>query len=260
MEMKHSDSYIRILNRMRYYDYQQGFIQSHINQQGGWDSHQEKCRNLILKAMDLYKPKRVTAYGSGWLLELPLAEMVENTDEIVLVDIIHPPDVYCQTEGMKKVRLVEDDVTGGLIEEVWKIAGKRTFLNKLPSLDQITIPDYKPAEDPGLVLSLNLLTQLEYLPLKLLKAKSKATEAEFEHFREEVQKSHMRFLSKHNSLLITDVETIYTDVKGNMSGKKTVFAEIPPGKVSEEWVWDFDLKYSDYNRKNSVLKIKAVIF
>ena len=258
--MNRSEIYTRILNRMRYYDYQHGFIHSHINQEGGWDSHQEKCRSMILKAMDLYKPRKITAYGSGWLLELPLAEMLNKTDEIVLVDIIHPPDVYRQTEGIKKIKLVEDDVTGGLVEEVWKVAGKRNFFNKLNSLDRITIPEYNPAEDPGLVLSLNLLTQLEYLPLKLLKAKAKADEAEFMHFREEVQKSHMRFLLKHKSLLITDVEAVFTDVKGKASEKKTVFAEIPPGKVSSEWVWDFDLKHSDYNRKNSVLKIKAVIF
>ncbi len=257
--MTHTESYRKILARMRYYDYQHGFIHSHIHQDGGWESHQERCRKLILKAMDIYEPVKVTAFGSGWLLELPLAEMLEKTGEIVLVDIIHPPDVYRQTRDMKKIRLVEEDATGGLIEEVWKKAGSRSFLNKLASLDDIVIPEYNPGEDPGLVLSLNLLTQLEYLPLKLLKAKSKASEAGFESFREEVQKSHMRFLTKHPSLLITDVAATYTDVKGNVSEKKTSFVEIPAGKASEEWIWDFDLKYSDYNRKSSVLKINAVI-
>jgi len=257
--MNYTDSYKRILNRMRYYDYQHGFIHRHINQQGGWNSHQEKCRNLIMKALNLYKPEKVTVLGSGWLLELPLAEMIEKAEEIVLVDIIHPPEVYRQTEGMKKIRIVEEDISGGLIEEVWNKAGKRTFLNKLASLDQIIIPDYQPVQDPGLVLSLNILTQLEYLPLKLLKKKSEATEAEFEHFREEVQKSHIRFLTKHKSILVTDIAAIYTDVKGNISEKKTVFVQIPEGRISEEWLWDFDLKFSDYNRKTSVLKISAVI-
>jgi hypothetical protein len=257
--MTHSESFRKILARMRYYDYQHGFIHRHIHQGGGWESHQERCRKLILKAMDIYKPGKVTVFGSGWLLELPLAEMLEKTGEIVLVDIIHPPDVHLQTRGKKKIRLVEEDATGGLIEEVWKKAGRRSFLNKIASLDDIMIPDYNPVEDPGLVLSLNLLTQLEYLPLKLLKAKSKAAEADFERFREEVQKSHVRFLMKHPALLITDVTEVNTDVKGNVSEMKTAFTEIPAGKVSEEWIWDFDLKHSDYNRKSSVLKINAVI-
>jgi hypothetical protein len=257
--MTYSDSYKRILNRMRYYDYQHGFIHSHINQQGGWNAHQEKCRNLIMQAMEIYKPARVTVLGSGWLLELPLIEMLEVTEEIVLVDIIHPPDVYRQTRDLKKIRLVEDDVSGGLIAEVWKKAGKLSVLKKLPSLDNIVIPDYNPPGDPGLVLSLNILTQLEYLPLKLLKRKTNATEEEFEYFRHGVQESHLRFLLKNKSLLITDVATVYTDVKGNISEKKTAYVEMPRGKVTEEWIWDFDLKYSDYNRKSSVLRIYAAI-
>jgi hypothetical protein len=258
--MTYTDTYKRILNRMRYYDYQHGFIRSHINQQGGWDDHQLRCRNLILKTVDLYKPERVTVLGSGWLLEIPLAELVEKTKEIVLVDIIHPPDVYQQTEGMKNVKLVEADASGGLIEEVWKKAGKRTLLNRLHSLDQIVIPEFTPEEDPGLVVSLGLLTQLEYLPLKLLKRKSKATEEEFELFRKKVQERHMKFLMKYKSLLITDVAKVFTDIKGNISEKKTTFVEMPKGKICEEWIWDFDLKYSDYNRKRTVLKIYAVIF
>ena len=257
--MNYTDSYKRILNRMRYYDYQHGFIHSHINQQGGWNSHQEKCRNLIMKALNLYKPEKVTVLGSGWLLELPLAEMIDKTKEIVLVDIIHPPDVYRQARGMKKIRIIEEDVSGGLIEEVWNKAGKRTFLNKLSSLDQIIIPEYQPPEDPGMVVSLNILTQLEYLPLKLLKRKSRATEAELNHFREEIQKSHLRFVMKHNSVLITDVIAVYTDVSGNTSEKITALIPMPAGRITEEWIWDFDLKFSDYNRKRSVLNVTGII-
>lgn len=258
--MSYSESYRRMLTRMRYFDYQHGFINRHIHQEGGWKPHQERCRKLIMQAVDIYRPERITVLGSGWLLELPLAEMMERAGEIILIDIIHPPDVHDQTKGLEKIKLIEEDVTGGLIEEVWNKAGRRNFLNKLPSLEDIVIPDYSPLEEPGLILSLNLLTQLEYLPLKLLKAKTKAAEPEFNHFREEVQKSHLRFLMQHPSLLITDVDAVYTDVKGNVSGKKTAFTEIPQGKVNDEWIWDFDLRFSDYNRKKSVLKIKAVIF
>jgi len=258
--MTQSETYRKILTRMRYYDYQHGFLQRHITQQGGWASHQERCRKTILDAIGIAEPRRVTVMGSGWILELPLAEMLEKTDEIVLVDIIHPPDVYRQTEGMKKVRLVEEDITGGLIEEVWRKAGRRSFLNRLCSLDDIIIPDYEPADDPGLVISLNVLTQLEFLPLKLLRGKSTVREDEFDHFREEVQKSHLRFLMKHRSLLITDTTEVYTGPRGNITEKKTALVELPPGKISDEWTWDFDLKHSDYNRKSTQLRICALIF
>ncbi len=67
------------------------------------------------------------------------------------------------------MELSEQDVSGGLIEEVWNKAGKRTFLNRLSSLETIVIPEYQPVEDPGLVISLNILTQLEVLPERLLR-------------------------------------------------------------------------------------------
>jgi hypothetical protein len=244
---------------MGYYDYQQGLICRHLNQRGGWDSHLERCRSLVLRALDMHKPDKVTVLGSGWLLELPLTEMIERTGKVVLIDIVHPPGVYSQTAGMDRISVVEQDVTGGLIEEVWKKAGTRTFLNRLPSLNQIIIPEYHLDEDPGMVISLNILTQLEFLPLKLLRKRSKATESEFLRFRENVQKNHIGFLMQHRSVLITDVAEVFTEASGNTAEEKTALIQMPAGKVSEEWTWDFDLIKSDYNKKRSVMKVFAAI-
>jgi hypothetical protein len=166
--MPYPASYKRILHRMGYYDYQQGFIFRHINQDKGWDEHLQRCRTFILKAVGIVNPSKVTVLGSGWLLELPLAEMSERIDMINLVDIIHPPEVIAQTATLKNISLIEEDVTGGLIEEVWKKAGKRTFLNKIDTLKMIRIPEYQPNEDPGMVISLNILSQMESLPVRLL--------------------------------------------------------------------------------------------
>jgi len=74
---------------MGYYNYQNGLIIHHVNQEGGWESHQERCRSFILKALELYKPQKVTVLGSGWLLELPFAELIEQTEKVCLIDIIH---------------------------------------------------------------------------------------------------------------------------------------------------------------------------
>src|SRR5450759_4375935 len=105
--MKHPETYRRMLYKMGYYDYQQGLIYRHLNQKGGWDKHLEHCRSFIMKALEIYKPVKVTVLGSGWLLELPLKEMIDLTEEVVLVDIIHPPEVISQAGSMKKVTLNE---------------------------------------------------------------------------------------------------------------------------------------------------------
>jgi hypothetical protein len=257
--MTHNISYRRLLNKMGYYNYQNGLIYHHINQEGGWDNHQEHCRSFILKALDFYKPEKVTVLGSGWLLDLPLAELIEKTRKVCLVDIVHPPDVISQVGGFKNVELIEQDITGGLIEEVWQKTGKYSFFNKLHSLENIIVPEYKPDGDPGMVISLNILTQLESQLIDFLRKKSRIKEEEFNLFRTEIQKKHIDFLKKNKSVLITDITEIFTDNSGNVTNIPTVITDLPDEHFKEEWTWHFDLVRSDYYTKRSVFKIVGII-
>ncbi|MBN2862203.1 MAG: hypothetical protein JXN62_03510, partial [Bacteroidales bacterium] len=96
--MTYTASYRRILHRMGYYEYQQGLIYHHMNQEG-WKAHHDHCRNFIIKAIDLFAPKKISILGSGWLMDLPLNEMSQKADDICLIDIVHPPEVKSQTSG-----------------------------------------------------------------------------------------------------------------------------------------------------------------
>jgi len=258
--MRHSNSYKRLLNKLGYYDYQSRLIYRHLNQEGGWESHNEKCRNFILKALDLYKPEKVTVLGSGWLLELPLAELAERADKVYLVDIVHPPDVVSQTALIKNVSLVENDVTGGLIEEVYKELSNYSFFKRMKSAENIKIPEYKPDFDPGLVISLNIITQLESLPVDYLRSKARISDEEYARFRSEIQGRHLSFLKKHPSLLISDTEEVFTDRKGLEERIATLLVELPAGRLSEQWTWDFDLKGVDNYTRRSVMNVTAVAF
>jgi len=248
-------SYRRILHRMGYYNYQQGLIFRHMNQEGGWNSHLQNCRNFIMKSIDFYKPSRVTVLGSGWLLDLPLKEMIDKTEEIILVDILHPPEVIDQVSGLPKVKLLEEDITGGLIKEVWTKSAKNFFLFKLPALKNITVQEYKPVDDPGLVISLNIFTQLESLPVDFIKKRVKINDDEINNLRKKIQSSHISFLTRYNSVLITDKSEIITDKTGNVTEVVSILTDLPPAKYQEEWTWEFDLKRSDYYTKRSVFKV-----
>lgn len=252
--------YRRILSRMGYYSYQNGLIYRHLNQEGGWDEHLSHCRTYILEAMEHFKPGKVTILGSGWLLDLPLAEIVEKTGEVMLVDIIHPPEVVRQVAEFRNVELIEDDVSGGLIEEVWTRTRGYSFLTKMRSLDGIRVPVYKPGFDPGMVISLNLLTQLEVLPLELINKRSKISEEEIAAFRKTVQENHLNFLSGYRSVMISDVEEVHTSNDGSVAGIPTLFARVPDGSRREDWTWNFDLKGSDFYNSRSVMKVMAVTF
>ena len=257
--MTHYPYYRRILHRMGYYDYQRGLIVNHIAQDNGWLRHQKHCRDFILKAVDVIAPEKVTVLGSGWLLELPLLEMSERVGEIRLVDIIHPPEVIVQTREIRNIKLIEDDITGGLIEEVWKKAGNRTFFNKLPSIGQIKIPEYN-AGNPGLIISLMVLTQLESLPVRLLEKKAKKDENALLNFRKNIQVNHISCLKQHKAVLITDTSEIFIDHGGKRTGVRTLLTDLPRNQGMETWRWDIDLKGSDFNRRKSVMEIAAVIF
>jgi hypothetical protein len=254
-----TESYKRILHRLGYFNYQHGFIVRHLNQETGWNSHLEKCRNFILRSLEIHRPSKITVLGSGWLLELPLAEMLERVNKVYLVDIIHPPEVTEQAGKLPGVELIAEDVSGGLIDEVWQKTSRLPFYKKLHSLEEIKVPEYMPQFDPGMVISLNILSQLETLPVRYLLKKSKIGEEELICFRKKIQENHLSFLNKHKSVLISDVAEIFTDRSGNITERQSVIAKLPEGIYKEEWTWDFDLKGSDYYDKRSVFKVAAII-
>lgn len=257
--MTHSPSYRRILSRMGYYNYQRGLIFHHLNEEGSWNNHLSNCRNFILKSLDFYKPSVVTVLGSGWLLDVPIREMADQVAEINLVDIVHPPEVKSQVSELKNVALREEDITGGLIAEVWQKAGHRLFFNRLRSLDDINIPFYQPQYEPGMIVSLNILTQLEALPVELLKKKAVANDENLLNLRREIQQHHISFLKRHESVLISDISEVVTESSGKVTQINSALVDVPEGKFKEDWTWNFDLRNSDYYKKKSVFKVTGIL-
>jgi hypothetical protein len=256
--MTHNISYRRLLSKMGYYDYQSGLIYRHLNQESGWESHLERCRKYILKAIDIYKPHKVTVLGSGWLLELPVAEIIEKTEKLCLIDIIHPPEVIKQAGSIRNVELIEQDLTAGLIEEVWKKVRSHSVFSKPDSLEDIIIPEFIPESDPGMIISLNIITQLETLIVRYLKRKARISDEAMFNFRKAIQNKHIDFITKYRSVLITDREEIITNKSGEVKQVPTLLAEMPSFTGKEEWTWNFDLKGADYYNSRSVMKVLAV--
>lgn len=257
--MTNSVSYRRILGRMGYYDYQYGLVFHHLNEKESWNSHLKNCRDFILKAIDFHVPSTVTVLGSGWLLDLPLREMADRVSRINLVDIVHPPEVRSQVSELKNVILKEEDISGGLIEEVWSVTRHRSFLNRLRNLDAITVPVYQPDYETGMIISLNILTQLESLPVKLLEKKSLAGDENFLTFRKAIQNNHILFMKEHNSVLITDITEVITERSGNIYEKQTLLTRLPEAVFREEWTWDFESGTSDYYKQKSLFKVLAIL-
>jgi hypothetical protein len=257
--MAHSLSYRRMLTRMGYYNYQNGLIYRHISQEGAWENHLKRSRQFIIKCINLYNPEKITVFGSGWLLDFPIAEIIERTKHVCLIDIVHPPDVINQAGNFKNVELVEQDITGGLIEEVWQKSRNYSPFRRFQMLRNIIVPEYKSHEDPGMVISLNILTQLESLLVKFIKKRARVKEEELSLFRAEIQKQHISFLRKHLSILITDTAEVITGRTGEVETTRTLVTDLPPCRISEEWIWDFDMKGTDLYNSRSYFSITALL-
>jgi len=254
-----TDEIKRILHRLGYYSYLDGLIRRYPRQKGMWDSHLENSRRFILQAVERVKPGKVTVLGSGWLLDFPLAEILEKGIGVTLVDIIHPPELKKQVAGHANVTLVEEDVTGGLIGEVWEKAGRLPFYRKLRSPGDLNVPEFSAGDNPGLIISLNILSQLDVLPVRFLRKKADADEKEFNKLREKIHSAHIRFLQKHTSVLITDYEEVTFGKDDEATTEPTVLTPLPEGALREDWVWDFDLTGTDSYSRRSVLKVAAIL-
>jgi hypothetical protein len=249
----------KIYASLGYYDYQAGLITRYVGQGDGWKQHLSNCRNFILKAVEIIKPEKITVLGSGWLLDLPLAELSQTCREVVLTDIAHPPDVRRQIRSMGNVSTVNDDISGGLAENVWIFGRKSTVFRRIRTLKGLEIPEYSFSTDPGLVISLNILSQIDFIPIRYLKKRCRIEKEELSLFRKAVQASHLKLLLKYPSVLITDFEEVFTKTDGSEYIEKTVEESLPSGKYREEWTWDFDLKRADYYTLQSRRKVAAVI-
>ena len=113
--------------------------------------------------------------------------------------------------------------------------------------------------DPGMVISLNILTQLESLLLILLKRDQKSKKKNINLFRAEIQKKHIDFLMKHKSVLISDYAEVITNRSGSIKTIPTLLTDLPACQFSEEWTWNFDQTGADLYNSRSQFKIVALI-
>lgn len=243
----------KILRRMGYFADQQGIIDRYLREAGGWDNHLYKCREFIFEKVKLYKPKTVTILGSGWLLDVPLEELSELCETINLVDINHPPQVKLKARKYPCINLKVQDITGGMIQQIWELSRSNPEL-----LSKVKAPVYSPDFNPGLVISLNILTQTDTLIIDYLNANFDLDIITLRQIRSSIQSAHIKFLSTVPNLLITDYYELVFDKDKVFSENNLLFTELPGGSERQEWLWDFDNAGEFYKRKRLQFKVMAI--
>jgi hypothetical protein len=249
-----------VLHRMGYYDDQDGIMRRYRAEEPSWDFHLQKSRELIIKTIDLFNPSAITVLGSGWLLDLPVEKMVMYKRSVTLVDVLLPGTIETRLQVFRHVRFIQNDVTGGLISGVYENVRRGIFRQRVDINKILNFKPYEPPEGSDLVISLNLLSQLDSIPIDYLKKKAKISDEEVKVIKQRVQQQHIDMLRERNSLLITDFYEHPVNSGNGSEGKSTIAVDLPQGISREEWDWTFDTR-KDYNPwSGTIFRVAGIIF
>jgi hypothetical protein len=154
---------------------------------------------------------------------------------------------------------VLSDITGGMIKSVWDFVSNEKREQNIKNLQNI---EYKKPVHPqnSYCISLNILNQLDILLIDFLKKYFDLNENVCNDFRKFVQSSHLEML-RNSSCLVTDMEEINKSFNTpDEERKNLIFANLPGGKKTGEWLWDFDSAGLYHEKSITKMRVKAISF
>jgi hypothetical protein len=252
------DSFQRVLKKMGYADDREGLITRYMSQAEEWKSHLEHTRNFILRSAQNKKKGRCVVFGSGWWLDVPVAELAEMFEELVLVDITHPVQIEKKAKAFPNVRLIQADVTGQTVN-IYNAVKAGTLDNLRADVPcNFGLPvDF----EADFYVSPNLLSQLGGLISEYLEEKTKSKKELIDRIVAEVEQNHISMLPVGKSCLIVDFQEEITNAKSSfMKSDMRVKVPMPEGNISETWIWDFDLAGNYITNSQVRFRVRGVDF
>jgi len=195
-----------------------------------WQSHNENSKQFIRNQITKFQPKTVMVIGSGLLLEVPIETLLEATEKVYLVDLVHSREIRKLAKQNPKIELIEKDISCllGFLKK-----GMGPF--QLKNIPWKQLPEWGlPKVD--LVISANLLSQI---PLIISEHISMASET-YEKFARQVRDQHIeRLLTQANHvILFADFETRYIDRQGNRLKTESYEVNLKSLNFDREWQWE----------------------
>ncbi|MDD2563286.1 MAG: hypothetical protein PHU27_03600 [Salinivirgaceae bacterium] len=234
---------------------QKGILNRYRREKGNWESHLTKSKEYILQSAKGKGKTKMAILGSGWLLDVPINELVNSFNEIHLYDIFHPKGIVKKCSVFPNIKLIEEDVLSPLLTILYnnKDAKADDFLNAIANheYNNLNFHDY------DFVVSLNLLNQLDIIPIDYLSERVTLPNEKWLELRQFIQQKHLDSLPKNRSCIITDYQELHLN-KGEevIDTQELVFVPLPE-KNSEKWIWHFDNSRTYYNDKNVHFRVHA---
>ena len=210
-----------------YHAEMRGIHYRHARNRAAWRPHLQTTRQIILDAVAACPERNsVAVLGSGPLLDVPLQALRAAFGRVVLVDVAHPWRVRLRAALTPRVTLLDADLTG--------IGGKLS-----PGMAVPAPPELPALRSVDLVISLNLLSQLAYVPVSQLERRGQ-TEAEGDVFAGALVRAHLDWLRRlpGRVCLATDIRRIVLDAKGGIIGEIDPLYGLALPEGGTEWDWD----------------------
>lgn len=194
-----------------------------------WAPHQEASRQAILAAMADAPPGRRTALvlGAGPCLDLPLAALRGRFDRVILADVAHLPPARRWAARDPHIELACVELTGTAAALLDPAASAPPVPGSDAFTDQTEI---------GLVISLNLISQLPLIPVEWARRRWPA--ADLDGFARAIITAHLAHLRRFDCpvLVIGDVERQHRDSGGGTYHREDPLLgmTLPSGP---EWDW-----------------------
>jgi len=199
-----------------------------------WQPHLENSRSALLESLPACSNFRTAlVFGSGLLLDIPLAELANRFENVWLADLVHLPEVRRAARRHANVRLLSHDVTG--------------FLERLETISPTNLCLPPPSEflaDPTIdwVASANLLSQLPLLPLGWLRKRFPEIDgAALEEWGTKLMRQHLDYLAAFAApvCMLADMEQTAYDQNGNITEHTDFSAKLGlEHQILTQWRWD----------------------
>ena len=246
------------IRRMGFIKDQEGIMNRYMRESAHWKHHLDRTRKFISDSFLETKAESVAVLGSGWLLDVPLDHLLSRFRHIYLVDIHHPVQIRKRTAPMTQVELIEEDLTGGAIEQV------RNYLKESQSPreellnEQLSLSPPLAHIRPDALISVNLLNQLDIIVCDHILKKKPFQQEALTPFRTAIQAFHLDWISKFPGCLVSDVLEEVVDKNGTLSSKALLYTKLPEGIRQDSWWWDFDTLGTYHPGSRTRMEVQAI--
>lgn len=206
-----------------------------------WDPHlRQSCAAVLAAANSCPTHQRALILGAGLLHDVPLAELAAQFQELILADILHLRRNRRQAASVSpKITCVSFDCTAA-VTSLWR-AGNAID-------DQVAIDLFRhaspslPAEltgAPDLTVSLNLASQLGYLPADWLIHGRSRPQGFSLSLRRAAALRHIEWLQGLPGirLLVADRALVVRELDGSEAEREAILSDSDLPLPDYAWVW-----------------------